>query len=587
MQLKQLLISVGIAAALTTGIGVGTVASIKSEQVIETRAVSNGTPFLIQAKSAWDNVGQPYQLEFQSSNGQSKTKVNTERLWTYDNDAYHYYSYSSSDFSFTPYQVRAVVGSYSTKWLDIGTNFDTNFGTIWLDNNLTTGSSGGVYTKSSSDLMSLTITATFNMSAPEGQRVYIGTNLNNWSSFIELNPSNNRKTFTKTSYVSNGATVFSYKLLTVESGHEMAWDGSGGQVIKDNGSGGNASGSISNNASTLVSDDPYFDVTYYTITRTAVEFSGGSKTGTTWDLGNESIAEGETYTPSTPYTHLEHFVGWFTNNNCTTPYSSSAVNSNLSLYAKYELLSVDSCIYWTNKESGDFTNIYFFNEYAPTAWPGAALSTYLVSSTLYYNGEAKLYRIPCPSTGSFKMVLNSGNDNVKTYDITVVPGSLYYTWYDENYSSGTYWYNSSSVDATAAALVADIEISRNDVVTEAGHLQYSICGIAAATAQGYYNRYYAMTSAQKNSVDASYTYTYSGSYNGVDVPSETNINFDEIMLSLKKVATDAGLSVSGSNKLSTIINGGTDTTTMVVIAISASLIAGLGLFFFIRKKKAQ
>ena len=335
----------------------------------------------------------------------------------------------------------------------------------------------------------------------------------------------------------------------------------------------------------------YWSTYSHTVTKTAVEFSAsGVATGTTWSAGSDSVISGTTYdVPDDPdQLNLEHFVGWYTNQTCTTAYTASTVTADMAIYAKYVQLSVDSYFYWTSKDSGDLTHIYFFGEYSPVSWPGTALSTYKVDEVLYYNGEAQLYKIPCPSTASFKIVLNNNGGNVQTWDIVGEAGNLLYTWYDKEYDS-KYMYNGGFVDGTAADLVARVEIARNAVSASSGILDYSVCGIAPGTARNFWNEYYEMSAEDKALVDASYTYTYDGAYDGHNVPSETNIYFSDIMLSLRQVAQSAGLTVSGSLRI--MILAGSDLASnnglAIVIIASALTVSAVAGYFFLRRKKQK
>ena len=282
-------------------------------------------------------------------------------------------------------------------------------------------------------------------------------------------------------------------------------------------------------------------ITYRTITKLAVEFvNGEAQEPADWDIEPDSVIDGVKYNvPGSVTRNLEHFDGWYTDKTCETPYVAQKITADLTLYGKFIRLSVDSYFYWTDKDSTALTNVYFWGEYAPEAWPGAAVSNYLVSEVLSYHDEGRLYKIPCPSTGDFKVILNDNNGS-ETPSFSVTPKCLVYTFQYEGWGY-------SIVDGAAADLVARIEIARNAVSASGSILDFSVCGIDPSDAQAFYNEYYAMDADTKSAVDSSCTYTYEGSYDGEHVPSQTTIYFYHIMLSLKKIAEDAGLEVSGSS----------------------------------------
>lgn len=323
-------------------------------------------------------------------------------------------------------------------------------------------------------------------------------------------------------------------------------------------------------------------ITYRTITKLAVEFvNGEAQEPADWDIAADSVVDGVKYNvPGAVTKHLEHFDGWYTDTTCETPYIAQKITADLTLYGKFVRLSVDSYFYWTDKDSTALTNVYFWGEYAPVAWPGVAVSNYLVSDVLSYRDQGKLYKIPCPSTGDFKVILNGDG---QTGDIVVTPKCLVYT-----YNSDGWGY--SVVDGAAADLVARIETARNAVSASGSILKYSVCGIAPSDAQAFYNEYYAMDADTKSGVDSSCTYTYEGSYDGEHVPTETNIYFYHIMLSLKKIAEDAGLEVSGSSGrivLNPNNNVSLDSTGLIAIVSVIALvsISSVAVLLIIKKRK--
>ncbi len=332
-------------------------------------------------------------------------------------------------------------------------------------------------------------------------------------------------------------------------------------------------------------------ITYRTVTQYAVK--DGVLDSTNPISVDSSVIDGSSYdVPSSPVIANYHFEGWYLNEGCTEAFESAiTVSADTSIYAKLTTFEIDSYIYWTDKSSSDLTDVYFYGEYAPTAWPGDDLSLYIVSDVLYYNGEGKLYKIPVPSNANYKMVINGSvtEDSVtyecKTSDLTVENERLYYTWFDNTYEK-TKWYGASAVDSTAADFVARVETIRNNVEadTEKKILDYSVCGISPSDAYDLYNEYYGLSEADKALVDASYTYTYSGSYDGKTVPSETNVYFSSIMNTLKNIAEDGGYTVKGSS-LYFLSESQKDNNMMIIIISSAAATALLATVLLILKKR--
>ena len=288
------------------------------------------------------------------------------------------------------------------------------------------------------------------------------------------------------------------------------------------------------------------------------------------------------YNGSSWVSQIEPISSWTGVSNYNGKLIKHGDNTN---WRSFREISADSYFYWTDKDSHDFTNAYFFGEYQPLAWPGLSLSSCCVSSVLNYKGQGKLYKIPCPSSGSYKVILNN-NNNVKTVDMIITPTKLSYTWYSYE-SGGTYFYDyNCNTDSAAADLISRVETLRNSVTTSGSIIEYSICGISADQCANLWNEYYSMSSNNKSNVDESYTYTYAGAYDGKVKPAETNVYFSAIMLQLKAIAVAGGKTVSGSNRVPLFgIGDESTTTTITVIIVTVIALGAVGGFFLIKRKK--
>ena len=322
-------------------------------------------------------------------------------------------------------------------------------------------------------------------------------------------------------------------------------------------------------------------LTQHTVTKLAVEFVDGVSQGAAdWDLGSDSVYDGVVYpVPGGVTKNLEHFVGWFSDLACTVEYTASAITADKTLYAKYERLSVDSYFYWTDKDSTDLTNIYFFGEYAPVAWPGDSLADFKVSEVVNFHGEGSLYKIPVPSSGSFQFVMNN-NNNVKTGDTSVVDKSFLYTFFN-NEDSGIYWYGTSwnANSAAAAEVVSAIEYKRNEVTASGDIKDYSICGISADDAADLWEAYYDLTEDQQGLVDSSFTYTYKG--DGSD--DEDNIYFYDIVRELRDLAVSGGKTVSGGLPFIEMINS--NGSAAIIVVASTIALTTFAVALILRKKR--
>ncbi len=302
-------------------------------------------------------------------------------------------------------------------------------------------------------------------------------------------------------------------------------------------------------------------------------------------IGSSSVASGETYaTPDAIIRAGYHFGGWFKNEACTNSWDSAEpITADTPIYAKYTSLVVDSYFYWTDKDSTDITHVYFFGEYAPVAWPGTALSTYLVGSDLSLNGEGNLYKIPVPSVGEYQFVLNN-NNNVKTGDTSVELESCLYTNYSD-YNEGIYWYNTSwsDVAAKAADFVLEVEEFRKAVTAGGNILAESVCGISAGDAADLYNEYLTLGDST-SMVNKTTITTYSGKYDGEHVPADGTIAYSTIMQQLRAIAVKGGQTVNDAYRFANA-QVTTNTTTIVIVTISSVSALALGVFFVLKRKK--
>lgn len=386
--------------------------------------------------------------------------------------------------------------------------------------------------------------------------------------------------------VTDGSWVSAVQFLRFDSTGNSEWNYSGTFDISDNYDSDEntlfmTADSTSYSGWTAPADDILW-TKQLTITKTAKEYNtSGTATGSTWSLGTEIALTNVSFpAPDAPNLNLEHFVGWYTNSGCTTSYSATTLSSNITLYAKLTLLELDSYFYWTDKGSGDMTNIYFFGDYCPTAWPGDSLSSFLVSSVMNFHSEGKLYRFPVPSSGSYKFVINSGNNNAKTGDTSVTLGSFLYTYWTEN-SGGTAWYGTSwNSNAAAAAEVAYLlETKRNAVTAGGGIAAYSICGISTSDANAILSGYNGLTADQKVYFDNTYTKTYDGADTSKEIDQ---VFFSDMIVQLTK-------NVSGKGAIQAMFLNTTTGSTSIVIVISMLLLAGAaaGGYFLLRKKRVH
>ena len=124
------------------------------------------------------------------------------------------------------------------------------------------------------------------------------------------------------------------------------------------------------------------------------------------DKGNQTVDEGEL--PDAPGIYGKNFVGWYDNAEMTAGHEVLAINSNTTVYGKYE--AVPTVRYYLNLSRGEigtfdaqYLYAYESGERKNAAWPGEAIDSF-----------PKQFTVP----NDAKLVINAGQDKEQTVDIT-------------------------------------------------------------------------------------------------------------------------------------------------------------------------
>ncbi len=322
-------------------------------------------------------------------------------------------------------------------------------------------------------------------------------------------------------------------------------------------------------------------ITSYTVTKHAV-LDGVLQSG---DIGTDIVPSTDTYAvPASIKRAGYHFVGWYTNQACTTAYTAGTLSGNLDLFAKYTSLVDDTYIYYVTGSTNTCNDyIYTFDgdkEFGN--WPGTKITDVAgvqeVHGVMSFQGTAQnIYKIPFASASGDDGLIIHNNSGTQTVDMSLVSHSAYWFITDPELV------NYHNDDAGAALdLILNVEAKRNAVTASGNIAAYSICGISASDAASLYNTYYGLTSSVKTTyVDNSTTYTY----NGTDTGNQTNVSFADIMVQLKAIALRGNQTVLGSSRPVVIHD---NHSALVVVTIIALLtVSGTGTFFLLRKKKEQ
>ena len=237
-------------------------------------------------------------------------------------------------------------------------------------------------------------------------------------------------------------------------------------------------------------------------------------------------------------------------------------------------------IYYVSDQSYETNNrIHAWNTYGDfDDWPGAMIrdnSTNVTGVMQFQGNSHQIYKISFsrPLTGlKFAYSSNGKDADSESPNKTFTNGAAY-------------WWNDTvgNVDAGLALdLLVKTEAARNAVSAWGTHeLNYSICGIAPATAASLYNEYYHLSDSVKTTyISSSRTYTYTAD----DGSTEGIVGFSDIFAQLKKIAVDGGQSVDGASIIAPASYEETNTALVISIAAVSSILA-MGTVFFVRKRK--
>lgn len=162
-------------------------------------------------------------------------------------------------------------------------------------------------------------------------------------------------------------------------------------------------------------------ITSYTVSEYAVV--GGVKEGTAF--ATEFAATDAAFTPKDAHRTGYTFGGWFTDEACTTLYSTTTLTADTTLYAKYTRCTVSRNVYF---KSANWSKVYvytFGQSEAMGAFPGTDISAAAVAN-LTFNG-AGLFATWVYESGDDHIIFNDGTSTNKTADLSLVEGGYYST----------------------------------------------------------------------------------------------------------------------------------------------------------------
>lgn len=159
----------------------------------------------------------------------------------------------------------------------------------------------------------------------------------------------------------------------------------------------------------------------YTVSEYAVV--GGVKEGTAF--ATEFAATDAAFTPKDVHRPGYTFGGWFTDEDCTTRYSTTTLTADTTLYAKYTRCTESRNVYF---KSANWSKVYvytFGQSEAMGAFPGTDISAAAVAYLTF--NEAGLYATWVYDSGDNHIIFSDGTSTNKTADLSLVEGGYYST----------------------------------------------------------------------------------------------------------------------------------------------------------------
>ena len=328
------------------------------------------------------------------------------------------------------------------------------------------------------------------------------------------------------------------------------------------------------------------EVTSHTVTKYAV-------LGSTLDdeiYSPEQVVEGNTYSaPTSIALGGWVFDKWYADEACTTPFVSQTINSDLTIYAKYNLSTeCDSYFYYVvGSETVPTTHAYTFGGSSQFgAWAGTQITKVggasEVHGVLAFEGTSQLiYKVPFASSANDTALILNDN-GVQTGDMPL--HNKYAYWFGQGYTTG------SDTAGVAIDFLLKVENLRNAATF--GEYTTSVCGIDSATAASLWNEYYAFESGIKDMINNTTTWTYKTDAVEKDNHEETQISYEDIMNQLLVIAIKGGQDVQGGASSAhtqpvTFDNATKNNITLVIIILSVAAITALGAYLFIDKKRSH
>ncbi|MCR5079223.1 MAG: InlB B-repeat-containing protein [Bacilli bacterium] len=319
--------------------------------------------------------------------------------------------------------------------------------------------------------------------------------------------------------------------------------------------------------------------TVYTITK-QIYYDGVYQSQTT-----VNVEEGADHVLSAPdAVEGYHFDGWYSDNTFTSAVTTlENVSANMTVCANLKSRSsyeADSYFYYIENVAEGYESENYVYTYGGNsefgAWHGGLISSVGtdVHGSLGFRGWAdsgyirKIYKIPFNSVfADTTLIINSSGEQAA--DAVLTSGAAYT------------WDGGKDADAGAAIdFLISAEAKRNAVTESSRILNYSICGISKSDAATLYSAYSGLSKTAKGYVDASYTYTYLGAYDGKNVPSQGGVLYSVIMAKLYEIAN-----AEEGAKLTVATYFNSTSAALIAFIAGAVMVTSVGAFFLLRRKK--
>lgn len=278
-----------------------------------------------------------------------------------------------------------------------------------------------------------------------------------------------------------------------------------------------------------------------------------------------------------------HFEGtWYTDEACTSEYSSVILTEETTLYGKFTKLVNDAYFYVIPSSTSEVAwNVYTYGsgtyDQQFGAWPGSAISSSMLGVTagdpvMLGGVETLVYQVPyAVSANDTNVIINDGGSN-QTADLTLESKTaVFWNGYGVKDGEGN---NTAGVTDLNKGKVTDLVINLKKAID--GATDHSVCNISKDEA----TKLVAARDALPEGMASYWAGSKIKTYTGSSLETKGYVPVTDIMVQVEAIAS------ASTNPLNNIgTNVSANPTAFIVAGVSVVGLVAVGGIFLLRKKK--